>query len=279
MQATVKEMSRDGIVPYASMNGSPLVSTSPSSTHAMNELKLSNSRVADVCSPLSLLCFPFAMFTTQANQHAVIIHYGTPTEVVTEPGCHYANCCGREILYLSTAQTSHDMVQQKIIDRNGNPLLVSAVVSYRFTDALSALLQVDNAHRFVADQSTAALKLVVGKFTYDELKLEAEHISQEMVNVLQPRVSIAGAVISNVTLNELNYAPEIAAAMLKKQQASALVEARHLIVQGAVAICQEAVNSLEAGGMQMTHEEKVHIVTNLLTVTTGDRDASPVISL
>jgi len=214
-----------------------------------------------------------------AGSFGIVLHFGQVTSIHQDPGCYYSNCCGRELRYISKTQRGYDLTKQKILDRNGNPLSVSAVITYRFDDPGSALLRVQNANDYVINQAAASLKNVVGKFTYDELKVEASHIGDEMIKVLQPKVHVAGAVISSVTLNELQYAPEIPGAMLKKQQAAALVEARHLIVQGACEICDNALKTFESKGILLSHEEKVKIITNLLTVTTSDRDTTPTLAM
>lgn len=116
------------------------------------------------------------------------------------------------------------------------------------------------------------LKQVVGKYTYEELKHESVQISQQLCQMLQPKVDVAGAVIYSLTLNELNYAPEIANAMLKKQAAQAMVDARHLIVKGSVDIAMTAIANLESRGMSMDDKEKFHLVSGLLLVTASDRD-------
>ncbi len=119
---------------------------------------------------------------------------------------------------------------------------------------------------------------VVQLYSYEELKVEARTISDKIVRELQHRVLVAGAQVDSMTLNELNYAPEIASAMLKKQQAGALIEARELIAEGAVQISLDAVTRLE-GKMQIERDEKVKIVTNLLTICTGEENAKPVLTL
>ena len=116
--------------------------------------------------------------------------------------------------------------------------------------------------------------------TDDELKEEAAHIGDKVRAILQKRVSVAGAEVLSMTLNELNYAPEIASGMLKKQQAEALIEARELLVAGAVDISLAAVEKLQsAGAMEISNAEKVRIVGNLLTVTVGDDKAAPVVNV
>lgn len=226
--------------------------------------------------PITFLC---SFFTLNPREEAIITSFGELVAHETEPGCHWYNCVGREMKRIYTTRISVDVPTTKITDSHGNPLMVSAVLNYRFTDARAALLNVQNPTGYVNQQAQAVLKMVVARFSYDELKTEAESVTTEMVNALQPRVETAGATIESVSLNELNYAPEIAAAMLKKQQARALIDARQLIVKGAVDIAQTAVAMLEAKGLEMNTDDRVKIVTNILTVTCSETDATPTLTL
>jgi len=208
-----------------------------------------------------------------------VLNCGVLTDKVSEPGVHFHNPVGREIRQISTAQISVDLVQQKITDSTGNPILVSAVVTFRFTNPSASLLNVREPKTFVITQASATLKQVVGKYTYDELKHESSSITKEFVDSLQPRVNVAGATIYSVTLNELNYAPEIASSMLKKQTAQATLDARQLIVKGSVEIAFGAVEELEKRGLRMNDEEKFNLVSNLLVVSAGDKDAIPTLNV
>ena len=180
------------------------------------------------------------------------------------------------------AVTNQDIVWNmpmlKMVDKTGVPIMVSAIVVYRIVDAKKAALDIDDYRNFVESLATASLKQVVQAYTYDELKVEARQVTDQVVRELQGRVIVAGAQVDSITLNELNYAPEIASAMLKKQQAAALIEARHLIAEGAVQISLDAVNRLE-GKLALEREEKVRVVTNLLTICTGEENAKPVLTL
>jgi len=180
---------------------------------------------------------------------------------------------------ISVAQLSNDLPTQKITDVAGNPILVSAVITYRFNNPTYALLNVQSPQSYVMTQAQAALKQVVGRYSYQDLKTESGEVMKELIATLQPRVDTAGALIMSFNLNELNYAPEIAAQMLRRQAAQAMVDARHLIVKGAVDIAREAVANLEAGGMHLSDEEKFKLVSSLLIVTTSDKDTTPTISM
>jgi rRNA-processing protein FCF1 len=113
------------------------------------------------------------------------------------------------------------------------------------------------------------------------LKSEQEVVNQSMLARLRPILTVAGVSVQSMNLNELNYAPEIASGMLKKQQAAALIQARKLIVEGAVRIAQDAVRMLAEGqeAVVMTNDQKVQLISNLLTVTCSDVDATPTVAL
>ena len=142
----------------------------------------------------------------------------------------------------------------------------------------------------------ATLKQVVSKYPYEaddegeaspssqhrhglSLKTEAAQVSRELKDVLQDRLAHAGVKVLAFNLTDLSYAPEIAQAMLVRQQAEAMVKARRLIVKGAVDISEDAVSQLEAKGVQLSKEEKTKVVTNLLTVICGDQKATPTLSV
>lgn len=133
---------------------------------------------------------------------------------------------------------------------------------------------------YVSTNAQAVMKQTISTFSYDELKEQHDSVNAQMRDSLSPLLVVAGIEVSSMCLNDLSYAPEVAAAMLKKQQARALVEARVLIVEGAVKIAQDAVSRLEADGtVQLGDPDKIKIVTNLLTVTCSDHETTPTVSL
>ena len=130
------------------------------------------------------------------------------------------------------------------------------------------------------------MKQVVSRHPYESsdssiacLKTEGAAISRELVSQLQERVNVCGARITNFDLNEISYASEIAAGMLRRQQADALVAARSVIVNGAVQIAQSAVSQLEAAGTTMDPAQRAHLITNLLTVIVSDREPMPTVAM
>jgi len=162
---------------------------------------------------------------------------------------------------------------------------VSAILSYQVVNAKRALLNVENVATFVLTQAEAAVKQGLSRFPYEStdgspcLKKEASHIGQQLCFVLQEKVTQAGVLVHSLQLSNISYAPEIAASMLKRQQATAMVEARNTIVEGAVDIACHAVEKLEARGINMDSEEKVRLVSNLLTVICSESETHTTLPL
>lgn len=191
----------------------------------------------------------------------------------------------------------------KVNDKDGNPILIGLVVVWRLKDAYKALFEVDlqeketktvntrmNAlERFVSIQSDAALRQVAGQYAYDNLDDEqksdeitlrsgGDEINEELVKKLTERLAMAGIEVVEARINNLNYAPEIAAAMLRRQQASAVVSAREKIVEGAVSMVRLALDKLQAEEIELDEDKKAAMVSNLLVVLCSDESATPVIN-
>ena len=132
----------------------------------MRNIEFGSSQLANslgcCCCPVAYGC---GFWELKPRHEALIFHFSVLTGKEVEPGCHGGNCCGRDIKQISTAQVSHDLKAQRIIDSAGNPLIVSAVLVFRFSNAEAAVLNVKNAHDFVVTQAGATLKEVVGQFT------------------------------------------------------------------------------------------------------------------
>jgi len=242
--------------------------------------------------PLSMimgcLCLPFTLccscFTLQEREEAVILNFGKYAGVLKAPGIHFSNCWGRTILRISTKTLSVDLPNIKTADLNGNPLIVSGVLAYKIRNSKKALLDVNNVETYVFTQAQAILKQIVARYAYENdgghsLKSDGGAVGQEFVELLQEKVQIAGVKIQSFAFNEISYAPEIAAGMLKRQQAAATVQARKVIVQGAVEIATGAVAELAAKGVHLEQEHQSRLVTNVLTVMCSDRDAQPTVAL
>mmetsp|Transcript_8919 Transcript_8919/g.15701 ORF Transcript_8919/g.15701 Transcript_8919/m.15701 type:complete len:269 (+) Transcript_8919:126-932(+) len=253
---------------------------SPDADDEMVDVKEGSSTLAN---SMAVLCLPLTLLNGWAyldpREEAISMHFGQLTGKYDKPGCFFVNPWGLELKKLSTAQIASSLDTVKITDKRGNPLRVSAIITYRFVDVAKALLYVNQPRNYVETQAQTVLKEVVSTFTYEELKTETAAITDRMIEKLQPRCVVAGAHIQAVSLNELVYANEIAGAMLQQQKARALVEARHLLVQGAVEISNSAVEKLAENGVDMPDKEKSRLVSNLVLVTAGDTEATPVLQM
>jgi len=219
-------------------------------------------------------------YTVDAKSEAAVLHMGKLTDMQAEPGLHCSVPCGLTVRRVSTKQCTMDLPTSKVADLDGNPVMVSAILNYRVVDAKKALLHVENRAQYINTNAQAVLKQIVSQHSYTQLKRDHDEVNGRMQATLQPLLIVAGIAVASMSLNDLSYAPEVAAAMLKCQQASALVDARTLIVEGAVKIAQDAITKLEAeGSLELNDEQKARIVTNLLTVTCSDTGAAPVVTL
>jgi regulator of protease activity HflC (stomatin/prohibitin superfamily) len=177
--------------------------------------------------------------------------------------------------------------KQKINDKLGNPLIVGMVVTWRVADTAKAMFAVDNFADFLSLNCDSSLRDIVKKYPYDStegsnttnLRDGAEEISAELQSIVQERVLPAGLEIIAARITNISYAPEIAAAMLQRQQASAIVDARTLIVDGAVGMVRLALEKLkEEGVVELDEERKAAMVSNLMVVLCGDKGAQPIIN-
>jgi regulator of protease activity HflC (stomatin/prohibitin superfamily) len=173
----------------------------------------------------------------------------------------------------------------KVNDRDGNPVDISAVVVWRVVETAEALLEVDDYEDYVAIQSESALRNLASRHPYDsedhELSLRGntDEVCDQLREDIQERMNKAGVEVIEARISHLAYAPEIAAAMLQRQQAHAVVAARARIVDGAVGIVQMALQQLEgAGVVDLDAERRAAMVSNLLVVLCSDRHTQPVIN-
>ena len=185
--------------------------------------------------------------------------------------------------------------KQKINDCLGNPIEIGIAVTWRITDTAKAVFNVDNYKEFLSLQCDSALRNIVRIYPYDvapnvdttgdghadegSLRGSSEIVAQRIKEEIQSRVEEAGIEIVEARITHLAYAPEIAAVMLQRQQASAIVDARKLIVDGAVGMVEMALERLnEKGTVQLDEERKAAMVSNLLVVLCGNKDAQPIVN-
>ena len=177
--------------------------------------------------------------------------------------------------------------KQKINDQLGNPVIIGTVVIWHVTDPAKAVFNVDNYVEFLSTQCDAALRNIAREYPYDEseegdeksLRGSSLEVAQRLKDEIQCRVEIAGIEVTEARITHLAYAPEIAAAMLQRQQASAIIAARKLIVDGAVGMVEMALERLaDNKTVDLDEERKAQMVSNLLVVLCGNRDAQPIVN-
>jgi len=191
---------------------------------------------------------------------------------------------GRKKVSMRVRNVTSEML--KVNDKGGNPIEIAANVVWRVNDSAQALFDVDDYLAFINIQIETALREVARHYAYDHaeddeptLRADAEIVSERLKVDLQSRVSVAGIVVDECHLMHLAYAPEIAGAMLKRQQAHAVLAARAMIVAGAVSMVETALEQLSARGVvDLDEERKAAMVSNLLVVLCADREAQPVVN-
>ena len=174
----------------------------------------------------------------------------------------------------------------KVNDVEGNPIEIAAVVVFKVVDSAKAMFDVDDYEKFVEIQSETALRHVATKYPYDNFNEEgmslrgnADIVADELSNELQARLELAGVKVIEARLTHLAYSTEIASAMLQRQQASAIIAARKLIVEGAVSMAQMAIEQLQKDGtIELDDERKMQMINNLMVAIVSDRSAQPVIN-
>jgi regulator of protease activity HflC (stomatin/prohibitin superfamily) len=219
------------------------------------------------------------------NQARVLQFLGRYTGTVRESGLQWVNpfTTRRKI---STRIRNHETGGTKVNDADGNPIELAAVVVWQVADTAAAVFEVDDFEQFVAIQTDTAVRHIAGQYPYDshgedELSLRdnADEITERLAVEIGKRVVSAGVRVIESRLTHLAYAPEIAQAMLRRQQASAVVAARQRIVEGAVGMVELALNRLaEQNVVDLDEERKAAMVSNLLVVLCGDRDTQPVVN-
>jgi regulator of protease activity HflC (stomatin/prohibitin superfamily) len=187
---------------------------------------------------------------------------------------------------VSTRIRNHETGVAKVNDSDGSPIEIAAVVVWQMEDTAKAVFEVDDFVEFVAIQTETAVRHIANNYPYDahvegqlSLRDNAEEITAKLSAEIGVRVASAGVRIVESRITRLAYAPEIAQAMLRRQQASAIVAARQRIVEGAVGMVQSALEQLQAADVvELDEERKAAMVSNLLVVLCGDRDAQPVVN-
>ena len=230
-------------------------------------------------------------FTIQPNQARVLVLFGSYIGTVVDEGFHWANpfySSGRPFKVSLRART-YNGEHLKVNDKRGNPIEIADVIVWRVKDTAKAKFDVEDYESYVETQSETALRHVATTYAYDHgpdseegeitLRSNIEEVSQALKEELAIRLEKAGVVIDDARLTHLAYAPEIAQAMLRRQQAEAVIAAREKIVQGAVSMVEMALAELTAKNvLTLDDERKAAMVSNLMVVLCGDSETQPVIN-
>ena len=225
-------------------------------------------------------------FTLQPNEAAILILFGNYKGTVKNSGWSWANpfYVKRKISLRSRNLNGEKL---KVNDQMGNPIEIAAVIVWKVSNTAEALFDVENYIDYVRIQSESALRHLAGLYPYDitdhsdgiSLRGSVNEVCEALKIELQERVGKAGVLIEEARLSHLAYAAEIAAAMLQRQQASAIIAARQKIVEGAVGMVQMALNMLNQNDVvKLDEERKAAMVSNLLVVLCGERNTQPIIN-
>lgn len=232
-----------------------------------------------------LLFFAKGFFVVNPNEGVVLQFFGSYVGTVREAGLKWVNpfySRRRVSLRVRNFETTH----LKVNDSTGNPIEIAAVVVWKVSDTAEAVFQVDDYERFMGVQCESALRNLATQHPYDQhaegdlaLRSHTEEIAGKLKDEIQKRLEEAGIGLIEARISHLAYAPEIAGIMLRQQQATAIIAARQKIVEGAVGMVNMALNLIQEKGMaNLDEERKAAMISNLLVVLCGDRDASPVVN-
>ncbi|WP_341501371.1 SPFH domain-containing protein [Gallaecimonas sp. GXIMD4217] len=233
---------------------------------------------------VELVCLA-GFFMVAPNEAKVLQLFGAYTGTVVAPGLRWANpLYSKQRVSLRIRNFESD--QLKVNDEAGNPIEIAAVVVWRVVDTAEAVFEVDDFEGFVSIQSEAALRNLASIHPYDQyedgklsLRGHTPEISEELKGQIQDRLDKAGVEVIEARISHLAYAPEIASAMLRRQQAAAVVAARTQVVEGAVSMVEMALGKLsEKDIVELDEERRAAMVSNLLVVLCGETQAQPVVN-
>jgi regulator of protease activity HflC (stomatin/prohibitin superfamily) len=227
----------------------------------------------------------FGFFMVQPNQAKVLLLFGRYAGSVKEPGLHWANPFYAKKA-ISLRVRNFETAKLKVNDNASNPVDIAAVVVWRVVDTAEALFEVDNYEHFVHVQSEAALRGLANQYAYDahdagQLSLSGStaEVAERLQREIQERLAKAGVRVMEARISHLAYAAEIASAMLRRQQANAIIAARRRIVEGAVGMVEDALQQLSAKQVvRLDEERKAAMVSNLLVVLCSEQATQPVVN-
>lgn len=225
------------------------------------------------------------LFLVNPNMAAVATVFGSYAGSVKNPGLWWMNPFAVK-KRLSLKIRNFESGKLKVNDHEGNPVEIAAIVVWQVVETAEALFNVESYENFVQVQSESALRNMATSYPYDahqegvvSLRGNTGEVAEKLKGEIQERLAKAGVEVIEARISHLAYAPEIASAMLRRQQANAIIAARARIVEGAVSMVEMALDKLDEGGkVKLDEERKASMVSNLLVVLTSDRDAQPVVN-
>jgi regulator of protease activity HflC (stomatin/prohibitin superfamily) len=237
-----------------------------------------------VAVPLVVLILK-GLFMVAPNQAKVLQLFGDYVGTARETGLRWTNPLNSK-RKISLRVRNFESAHLKVNDSDANPIEIAAVVVWRVVDTAEALFEVDDYENYVRVQTEAALRNLATSYPYDahddavlSLRGSAGAISDHLKQEVQQRLAKAGVEVIEARISHLAYAPEIAAAMLQRQQAGAIIAARQRIVEGAVGMVEMALGMLAGKGIvHLDEERKAAMVSNLLVVLCGERGAQPIVN-
>ena len=250
-----------------------------------SQREISGAIIVSTIISLIALLFASGLMVVQPNQAVAVTFFGRYLGSVRDSGIWMVVPFSAR-KKVSLRVRNFNSARLKVNDVEGNPIEIAAVVVFKVTDSYRALFEVDSYEQFVEIQSETALRHVASKYPYDifdetgySLRGNADRVARELGRELQERLSAAGVEVVEARLTHLAYATEIAGAMLQRQQATAILAARQIIVEGAVGMAQMAIAQLQREGIvELDEERKVSMINNLMVTIVSDRAAQPVIN-
>jgi regulator of protease activity HflC (stomatin/prohibitin superfamily) len=236
-----------------------------------------------ITAPICFVCL-FGVFVVNPNEGKVITLFGRYIGTEKRPGLWYANPFTKK-RRISLRVRNFETAKLKVNDANSNPIEIGAIIVWKVVETAEASFEVDNYEQYVHVQSEAALRTLATHHPYDShgegisLSTHIDEVSMGLSQALRDRLTKAGMEVIEARISHLAYAPEIASAMLRRQQASAIIAARRKIVEGAVGMVEHALELLsEKNVITLDEERKAQMVSNLLVVLCSDHDAQPVVN-
>ncbi len=225
------------------------------------------------------------LFTVEPNEAVVLVLFGKYVGTEKTTGFRWANPFYTK-KKISLRVRNFDSEKLKVNDKKGNPIEISAVVVWKVEDTAEAIFEVDDYLNYVHVQSESAIRHLATSYPYDDtegesisLRSSLDEVSEHLQKEIDERVSAAGVRVLEARINHLAYSPEIAQAMLQRQQAEAIIAARQKIVEGAVGMVEMALEKLkEQGVVDLDEERKANMVSNLMVVLCSDRATQPIIN-